>query len=309
MRARLDLGDEAGHRFGAPDEIFVDRREGAESLDAGGWKIGEARLRRLPLASLDDPLRDNAAGRFAVGAGFLCAREAGLAEAERHREFVLRGEADAILVVMIPMRESHEGRALELDDIGFIRMGQVLDERADIGAGVRVRWAEVVVVRIAERVARDRPRMQHAEPGVVQADRPAAHLQPARVAPAHELAKHVSAFKNDLGDLGLDLKPLPARGRRVKIDRAVLGKVDLSLRAARLDEAAGVIGRGETDAVHARAVAHFSKRRVVADVEKVPGVCPHRPVHSRPSRPSLAASEAERDGICQGAAVESASMR
>ena len=42
----------------------------------------------------------------------------------------------------------------ELDDIRFIRMGQVFDKRADIGAGVRVRWAEIVGVRIAERVAR-----------------------------------------------------------------------------------------------------------------------------------------------------------
>ena len=63
-------------------------------------KIGEARLRRLPLAGLDDPLRDDAARRFAVDAGLLCAREAGVAEAERQREIVLRGEADAVLVVM-----------------------------------------------------------------------------------------------------------------------------------------------------------------------------------------------------------------
>ena len=177
------------------------------------------------------------------------------------------------------MRESHEGRALEFDDIGLIGMGQILDERAHIGARVRVRWAEIVVIGIAERVARDRARMEHAEAGVVQADGPAAHAEPARVAPARKLAKDVPAVNNDLRDLGLDRKPLPARGRRVEIDRAVLGKVDLSLRAARLKKAPGVIGAGEADRVEAGALAKLAERRIVADVEKVPGVCPHRPVH------------------------------
>jgi hypothetical protein len=42
-------------------------------------------------------LRDRAAGGFAVDSGFSCARQAGIAEAERQREIVLRGQADAVL--------------------------------------------------------------------------------------------------------------------------------------------------------------------------------------------------------------------
>ena len=167
-------------------------------------------------------------------------------------------------------------------------MGQVLDEGAHIGARVRVRWAEIVVVGIAEGVSRDRSRMEHAEPGVVEANRPAAHFQAARVPPAHKLPKNVSAVLNDPRDLGLDREPLPARGRRVEINCAVLGKVDLSLWASRLKEAAGVIGARETDAVRAGAVTNLSERRIVADVEKVPGVCPDRPVHSSPLQSAFA---------------------
>src|SRR5579872_6461575 len=188
---------------------------------------------------------------------------------------------------MVAMSESHEGRALELGDIRLIRMRQILDERCDIGSGVRVRWAKIVVVRIAERVARDRARMEHAKAGVVKADGPAAHFQPACVAPAHELAKDVSALKDDLRDLGLDHKPFPARRHRVKIDRAVLGKVDLSLWASRLKKAAGVIGGRETDRVDAGAVSELAERRIVPNVENVPGVCPHRPMHSLPFRMGL----------------------
>ena len=180
-------------------------------MPAGG-KIREARFRRLPLAGLDDPLRDNAASGFAVDAGLCCARETGVAEAERQREVVLRGQADAVLLVMELMRESHEGRALEFDEIRLVGVGQVFDKSADIGARVRVRWAEIVVVGIAERVARDRARMEHAEPGVVQADRPAAHFQAARVPPAHELAKNVSALRMTSATLGWIASPSQRAG-------------------------------------------------------------------------------------------------
>jgi hypothetical protein len=59
--------------------------------------------------------------------------------------------------------------------------------------------------------------MQHAEPGVVQANRPAAHFEPARVPPAHEFPKNVAALEN-ASALGLDGEPLPAR--RGRMDRS-----------------------------------------------------------------------------------------
>ena len=91
MRARLDLSDEAGHRFAAPQEIFANRGEWPESVDAASRKIREARFRRFPLSRLDDPLRDNAARGFGVDAGLCGAGQTGIAEAERQREIVLCG--------------------------------------------------------------------------------------------------------------------------------------------------------------------------------------------------------------------------
>jgi hypothetical protein len=107
----------------------------------------------------------------------------------------------------------------------------------------------------------------------------------------------------------------------MEIDRPVLGKVDLSPRAPRLQEAAGVIGARETDAVDSRAVAQFAERRVEPEIEKIPGICSHRPVHSHRFPIALAdeprafaalpVSEAEGANKCQAASVsfsQSASM-
>ena len=279
MRTRLDLSDEAGDRFVAPLHIVVNRWERPESLDAASREIRETWLRRFPLAGLDDPSRYSPARRFAVDTRFSCASETGLTEAERHRKVVLRRQTDAILVMMITMSESHEGWALELDNVRLVGIGQVLNERADISARVRVRRAKIVVVRVAKGVSRDRSGMQHAEPSVVEANCPAAHFQAARVAPLHELAKNVSALGDNVCDLGLDREPLPSRGRRMKIDCAVLRKIDLSLRTSRLEKAAGVIRGREADAVEARAVTQFAERRIVSEIEYVPGICPHRPMH------------------------------
>ena len=154
--------------------------------------------------------------------------------------------------------ESHEGWSLEFNEIRFVRVRQIFDESADIGAGVRVRWAKTVIVRIAERVACDGARMKHAEPSVVETNSPARHAESACVPPAHELPQNVSAVPNDIGELGLDREPLPAPTGRVEIDRSVLGKISFSLRASRLKESPGVIGAGQADAVQARAIAQFA---------------------------------------------------
>ena len=217
------------------------------------------------------------------------------------------------------MRESHEGRALEFDDIGLVRMGQILDESADIGAGVRVRWAKIVVVRIAERVARDRARMEHAEPGVVKANRPARHLQPACVPPAHELPKNVSALNDDLGDLGLDRRAPPSA-------RASGGNRLCRPRESRpfaSGFAAGGSGRRDRSVARltqfeARAVAHFAERRIEPDDRECPrhmstSTDAFEPSPNRSRLPrslaKLAASEAERASGCQVARDQSASMR
>jgi hypothetical protein len=128
-------------------------------------------------------------------------------------------------------------------------VSQIFDKSAHISASVRVRWAKTIIIRIAERVARNGSRMEHAQPRVVKANGPARHSQAACVPPADELPEDVSALKNDPGDLGLDREPLPSRWRRVEIDCAVLRKVDLSLRASRLEKVAGVIRGREADAV------------------------------------------------------------
>jgi hypothetical protein len=60
------------------------------------------------------------------------------------------------------VREAHKRRALKFDKVRPVGMGQVFDERADIGAGVRIRWAETIIIGIAERIARDGARMKHA---------------------------------------------------------------------------------------------------------------------------------------------------
>src|SRR5258708_29097935 len=116
MRTRLDLSDEAGDRFVAPLHIVVNRGERPESFNAASRKIRETWLRRFPLAGLDDPLRYSPARRFAVDTRFSCASETRATETERHGKVVLRRQTDPILVVMIPMSESHEGWAFELDD-------------------------------------------------------------------------------------------------------------------------------------------------------------------------------------------------
>ena len=82
-------------------------------------------------------------------------------------------QAHPVLLVMELMREAHEGRALEFDEVRPVGMGQIVDKRADIGAGVGIRWAKVVVVRIAEGVAGNGAGMKQAEPRVVKAHRPA----------------------------------------------------------------------------------------------------------------------------------------
>src|ERR1700760_2823992 len=107
------------------------------------------------------------------------------------------------------MSESHEGGSLEFNTIRFVRVGQIFNESADVGASVRVRWAQAVIIGIAERVSRNRARMEHPQPSVVQTNSPARDLKAARVSPAHELLKNVSAFLNDFGELGLNRKPLP----------------------------------------------------------------------------------------------------
>src|ERR1700733_243004 len=120
-------------------------------------------------------------------------------------------------------------------------MSQIFDESAGIGARVWIRWTKTVVIWIAERVARYRLGMEHAEPGIVKADSPTRDFKAAFFPPPDEFPKNVSTFENDSGDLGPDREPFPSGRRRVEIDRAALGKVNLSPRASRLKKAAGVI--------------------------------------------------------------------
>ena len=152
-----------------------------------------------------------------------------LHQSQRKREIILGGQADRVLLVMELVREAHEAGALELDHVRPIGVCDVGNERLHVGTAVGVRGAEIVVVRIAEGVPGDRAGMEHAEPRVVQAHRPAADLEAARVAPAHKLAENVAALQADIGDLRLDREPLPTLCRRRKVDRSSSGKYALRL--------------------------------------------------------------------------------
>ena len=64
----------------------MQRRERRERIELTGWKIREARPRRLPLASLDDPLRNDLARRLRVDPGLGRARATGVAKAKRQEK-------------------------------------------------------------------------------------------------------------------------------------------------------------------------------------------------------------------------------
>src|ERR1700746_599416 len=106
----------------------MERREGAKGIETAGGKLRKTRLWHLALASLDDPLRDQTARSLDIDASRARTRATGLAEAKRQKEVVLGRQADAVLFVMVLMGEPHEGWALEFDDIGTIRMSDILDQ-------------------------------------------------------------------------------------------------------------------------------------------------------------------------------------
>ena len=130
------------------------------------------------------------------------------------------------------------------------------------------------MVRVPERVAGHRTGVQQAEAGVVQAHRPA---RDAQVAPGAEVGQRV-AFGHHFGDQRADRVVSPARGCRPEVDRAVLRVVGFPHRAARLQEAAGVVGGCEADRVEAR-VAQLAFHGGRGQVQHVPRIGPHRECH------------------------------
>ena len=81
MRARPDLGDEAGHRLPSPEQELMQRWKLTKGIETAGGKSWKTRFWRLALAGLDDPLRDQAPRSFDIDAGRGGAGATGLAEA------------------------------------------------------------------------------------------------------------------------------------------------------------------------------------------------------------------------------------
>ena len=258
-----------------PDDIVVDLRivVGEHGRPPAG-EIRPARLEQgLFAARLDQP-PDATTGRLAIDPGLPRSRETGIGEVERQQKIVLGLEAHAVLLVMKAVDELHEVRCLELDRVERIALGHCLGHGYHVGPGIGMSWREREGAHVAIGVDGTGLGMGEAEPHIVQADRPGIDAETAPLAGVQELAEHVAPLANDGCHLGLEPEIGEGARRRLEIDRAVLGKVGLPQRAARLEEVARVVGGGEADAADPCPAQDLVERRPRC---RRPGDPRHRP--------------------------------
>ena len=96
-----------------------------------------------------------------------------IAEAQGEQEIIFLVEADTVFLVMEFMREAHEIRAFEFQHVRLVARRHIANECHHIIARSRARRAEIVIVRIAERVARHMIGMQKPQTRIVQTYSPA----------------------------------------------------------------------------------------------------------------------------------------
>ena len=181
--------------------------------------------------------------------------------------------------MVIFMRMPHEIHGFQFKRVQRHLRAQIVQQRTHIRPHIRVRRALVVIDRVPVSIVNAGVRIRHADPRIMQADRPARNCHAALFGLFKKLRPEVGMFPAELRLPGLNTLMLEFFHVAGVIGNAVLRKIDFPFRTADAEEPSRVIAGNHAHAVDSVRL-HIVQCIRHAAIFQIPRIRPHGYAHS-----------------------------